>query len=274
MKTIDLEYQSPKRFVSEYPHQYGENVHILADPVLIHLTTLLSSEHTKPEQLPNLIRNITRILLYNSLTLIAPVQLSEVRSHMAKTTPQGVFSCVTLDTTQSYVVVSLARAGIVPAQLCYEELQSLVGSSHVRQDHFLCERSVDKQGHVYGTAITGSKIGGPIDNSILIIPDPMGATGNTLCTILDHYQQLFPNRPPKKVVALHAIVAPEYLHKIANHHAEVEVVTARLDRGLSPTDVLKTSFGHHWSQEKGLNEHHYIVPGAGGVGELLNNTSK
>jgi uracil phosphoribosyltransferase len=26
-----------------------------------------------------------------------------------------------------------------------------------------------------------------------------------------------------------------------------------------------------WDEERGLDDHHYIVPGAGGVGEVLNN---
>jgi uracil phosphoribosyltransferase len=29
--------------------------------------------------------------------------------------------------------------------------------------------------------------------------------------------------------------------------------------------------GKRWTEEKGLNDHQYIVPGAGGLGEILNN---
>ncbi|MHC4895382.1 MAG: uracil phosphoribosyltransferase, partial [Planctomycetota bacterium] len=51
----------------------------------------------------------------------------------------------------------------------------------------------------------------------------------------------------------------------------VSVITARLDRGLSPPDVLACVPGERWSEERGLNDQSYIVPGAGGVGEVLNN---
>jgi hypothetical protein len=44
-----------------------------------------------------------------------------------------------------------------------------------------------------------------------------------------------------------------------------------LDRGLSPTDVLATVPGERWAEERGLNDRQYIVPGAGGVGEIMNN---
>lgn len=273
MKTIDLEYQTTHRTVSEYSHFYGKNIHILADPVLLHLSALLSRETTKPESIPGLIRRIYRILLYKTLTLVAPTHTAEVRSRMVAVTEKGVFDFKMLDKSQSYVVVSLARAGIVPAQLCYEEIQYLLGSSGVWQDHFLCERLVGKDNHVTGAVISGNKLGGPIENTILLIPDPMGATGNTLCAVLDHYAKIFPGKP-KAVVALHVIVAPEYLKRISQDHPEVTVVSARLDRGLSTPDILKTPFGKNWSKESGLNINDYIVPGVGGVGELLNNTEK
>ena len=35
--------------------------------------------------------------------------------------------------------------------------------------------------------------------------------------------------------------------------------------------ILKTIPGTHWNQEHGLNPYQYIVPGAGGLGEILNN---
>jgi uracil phosphoribosyltransferase len=35
--------------------------------------------------------------------------------------------------------------------------------------------------------------------------------------------------------------------------------------------VLRTEPGTHWDEERGLNDIQYIVPGAGGVGEILNN---
>jgi uracil phosphoribosyltransferase len=272
MKTIDLEYQTSKRFVSEYPHKYGENVHILADPVLIHLTAVLSNQETNPQQLPSLIRHITQFLLYQALSLTAPLKNREINSRMTSHHDAGRFSIPQFDDIQKYVIVSLARAGILPAQHCYETVQFLIGTGHVWQDHFLCERTVGPDGHVDGTAIAGHKVGGKVDDAIIIIPDPMGATGNTLCTVLDFYKQQKLGTP-KKVIALHAIVSPEYLKRISRDYPEVIIVTARLDRGLSAPQILNTSFGEQWDREKGLDQHDYIVPGAGGVGELLNNTA-
>jgi hypothetical protein len=52
----------------------------------------------------------------------------------------------------------------------------------------------------------------------------------------------------------------------------VIVYALRLDRGLSPAEVLETVPGERWSEEKGLTDHHYIVPGGGGLGEIMNNS--
>jgi hypothetical protein len=50
------------------------------------------------------------------------------------------------------------------------------------------------------------------------------------------------------------------------------MITVRLDRGLSSKKVLASKLGSKPKGEIGLNEHGYIVPGAGGVGELMHNS--
>jgi uracil phosphoribosyltransferase len=70
---------------------------------------------------------------------------------------------------------------------------------------------------------------------------------------------------------MHLIVTPEYLRRILDDHPDVIVYAVRLDRGLSAPDVLETPPGERWAEERGLNEHQYIVPGGGGFGEIMNN---
>jgi uracil phosphoribosyltransferase len=69
-------------------------------------------------------------------------------------------------------------------------------------------------------------------------------------------------------------VTPEYLQRITSKFPQVEIYALRLDRGMSSPDVLATVPGTHWEQERGLNHIDYIVPGAGGLGELINNTKE
>ena len=70
---------------------------------------------------------------------------------------------------------------------------------------------------------------------------------------------------------MHLIVTPEFIRNVLEEHPDTCIYALRLDRGLSPAKVLATVPGTHWDEERGLDEHQYIVPGAGGVGEILNN---
>ena len=75
-----------------------------------------------------------------------------------------------------------------------------------------------------------------------------------------------------KVIAVHLIVTPEYLRHVPRAPPDVIVYALRLDRGLSSPEVLATTPGERWDEERGLTDHHYIVPGAGGLGEIMNNS--
>jgi uracil phosphoribosyltransferase len=116
--------------------------------------------------------------------------------------------------------------------------------------------------------VSGHKIGGDIDNAIVLFPDPMGATGSTIAEAIDMYKT---RGKARKFVALHCIVTPEYLKKVQAKHPDLIIYAVRLDRGLSDIKILDTIPGTHWDQERGLNDKHYIVPGGGGFGEILNN---
>jgi uracil phosphoribosyltransferase len=183
---------------------------------------------------------------------------------------QGVYRGAVLDPTTTVVIVDIVRGGIVPSQTCFEMLCSVLPSERVRLDHLSMQRIADEQGRVTGVDLSGSKIGGTVEGSILLLPDPMGATGSTTKRAIDHYAERYGR--PARVVAMPMIATPEYLRAVLDHVDDLVVYTARLDRGLSPPEVLAATPGTHWEREVGLSEHGYIVPGAGGMGEVLNNS--
>ena len=41
-------------------------------------------------------------------------------------------------------------------------------------------RVTDADGKVTGVETTGSKIGGAVDDAVVLLPDPMGATGGSM----------------------------------------------------------------------------------------------
>ena len=111
-----------------------------------------------------------------------------------------------------------------------------------------------------------------MDEAFVFLPDPMGATGSSTKATMDLYLKDHCEKSPRKFIALHFIVTPEYLKNLKPYSDQLEIFALRLDRGLSSDAVLKSKLGEDWDQEKGLNDNQYIVPGAGGIGETLNNS--
>jgi uracil phosphoribosyltransferase len=150
-------------------------------------------------------------------------------------------------------------------------LHFAIDPKNLRQDHIFAARLTDGSNKVTGTEIGATKIGGDKANSVVIFPDPMGATGNTLKATIEYYKTHVAGQATR-LIALHLIVTPEYLKKMTTHHPDVQIYALRLDRGLSDSSVLRSAPGKLWDQEKGLNEKGYIVPGGGGFGEIMNNS--
>lgn len=191
---------------------------------------------------------------------------------------EAEFESQLLSDQSKAVVVDLMRAGILPSQICFETLHHLLQPKNIRQDHILLNRAVNKKQEVIGVHMSGHKIGGSVKDAFVFIPDPMGATGSTVAGVIELYQKgltkidpTFSGKP-KKFIALHLIVTPEYLKRMKPLAPHLEIFALRLDRGLSSKKVLNEELGKNWSEEKGLNEKQYIVPGAGGIGEILNNS--
>jgi uracil phosphoribosyltransferase len=255
--------------LSEKEHRYGQNVHLLDDAYLSTLLARAGSPETKQPELNRLVMMLYRQLAALSVNHTFPRRETAVTSRMAATHPEGRFAQALLDEETPVVCVNLARAGTLPSQVCYDAFNELLNPDRVRQDHIAIARKTDADSHVIGAELGGVKIGGPVDGAYVFIPDPMGATGSTVRTALDLYRTF---GRPAKFLALHLIVTPEYLARVKREMPELEVYAVRLDRGLSAPDVLECVPGERWAEERGLNDKQYIVPGAGGLGEVLNNS--
>src|SRR5216684_3055148 len=155
-------------------------------------------------------------------------------------------------------------------ELYRDLLRVVVNAEFPRRAAATPARVMDEASKVIGARISGSKIGGDVDDAILLFPDPMGATGGSICTALDAYKTQVVGSP-RKVIAAHLIVTPEYVKRVTAQHPGTLIYALRLDRGLSPPEVFDTVPGTLWERERGLDDRQYIVPGGGGFGELMNN---
>ncbi len=266
----DHSYEHLSFHSSELPHKYGPNVHLLQNPWALSMLATLCAKGTLQPQINELVAALYGELLRQVVNAEFPRRQAAIPTRMVDSTPRGVFHGEVIDPQTRVVTVNIARAGTLPSMVCYDHLNVLLDPRLVRQDHFVMARVTDQDQHVVGAEVFGSKIGGDVDDAILLFPDPMGATGSSLCRAIDVYKQSVEGKP-RKIVNLHLIITPEYIARMRKAHPDVVVYALRLDRGMSPDHVFDLIPGEKWAEESGLDEKQYIVPGGGGFGELMNN---
>jgi uracil phosphoribosyltransferase len=84
-----------------------------------------------------------------------------------------------------------------------------------------------------------------LDDKIVIVADPMLATGNTMNAILKAIKKY---GKPKRLVLFNIISTDEGIAKITNNHPEIEIYTCSI--------------------EKKLSKEGYIIPGLGDAGDI------
>lgn len=264
----DAQYQHLPTRLNELEHGYGPHVHLLSDPYLMTLLASLCHPDTYQPRIGHLLTTLYRQLVGAVVVREFPREIRASDTRMIVHNPEGRYEGELVQRDCRVVVVDIARAGMVPSQVVFEHLCELLEPRGVRQDHLFMNRVANAAGEVVGIDLSGCKIGGDIEGAIVLFPDPMGATGRSLAQAIDVYRE---RGGARKLIAINLIVTPEYLKYMATHHPDTQVYAVRLDRGLSSPEVLATPPGTRWDEERGLNDHHYIVPGGGGFGEIINN---
>ena len=250
-------------------HRYGDRVFLHSYPYPMSLLARLCSPATTQPLFNQIVAELYRFLLGEVASLELARSSVAQPTRMQPINPEAVYRGARIDPEQQVIMVDVARAGILPAQLFFDGLCTLLDPAFVRQDHVFMNRKTNRKGEVIGVDMSGSKIGGPTADRLVIVPDPMAATGSSMLAAMNLYRQR-EEGPPARFVAVHLIVTPEYIRRLTAEAPDVTIHAIRLDRGLSAPDVLAQMPGER-DEERGLNAQDYIVPGAGGVGELINN---
>lgn len=253
------------------PHAYGPNLHLHGTPLALSMLARLGHPDTHQPEVGRLAARLFEYLFTEVANSELPVETARVPTRMTARHPDEAYEGIVLARGHRVVVVDVARAGILSAQLFYDRFNEALDPAGVRQDHMFVSRTTGPDGEVTGAAIAAAKIGGPVEGALLIIPDPMGATGGSLCHVLDHYAAIGAGTP-ERVVFVHLVVTPEYVQRVHAAHPHVVIHAIRLDRAFSSAAALEQIPGARKDEERGLDDHQYIVPGAGGLGEVLNNS--
>ena len=252
-------------------HKYGENYKILNDTFMTSHLANLSKEKCQQPIINYIISDLYQYMIKEVINNEFPTKEDLVRTRMANLTDKGFWKGNIIDTETRALVVDIARAGTLPSEICFKLLNQTLNPELIRQDHIYMARKTNETGQVIGVDWSGSKIGGDKQDAIVIIPDPMGATGGSISSAIEHYKNKIEGKAVK-FISMHLIVTPEYIARMKKDHPEVKVYAIRLDRGMSSQKALEALPGEYQEEESGLNETQYIVPGAGGLGELMNNS--
>jgi uracil phosphoribosyltransferase len=267
---VDVAYAESRFKGPEIAHRYGPGVHLLDDPLAWTLLSRACSPETGQPDVGRLIRTLYEMLARTVLAAEFPRARVDIPTRMVSSHPEAVYRGLALGRTTKAVTVGIARAGTMPSQVVFELMNEVLDPALVRQDHLFMSRQTNEHGEVIGATWHDAKIGRDVGDRWVLFPDPMGATGSSMVSAVNYYRTALEGTPAK-CIAMHLIVTPEYIRRVLHDHPDLVVYALRLDRGLSPARALKTEPGTHWDEERGLNDHQYIVPGAGGVGEILNN---
>lgn len=252
-------------------HLYGDRVRLLSDAWTAAAIAKMSAADCSHTDLVHLVRAITTRLATEAFGHELPSAERSVQTRMSeKHGSAATWRGEALDRDARIVVIDVIRGGIVPAQTCFELLSLVHPIESLRLDHLSMQRVAGDDGRVDRVDLTGSKVGGSIEGATLVVPDPMGATGATILRALEHLRAEYGD--PRRLVLIPMICTPEFLRATLDLDLDVVIYTARIDRGMSPPDVLRELPGARWDEESGLDADDYIVPGAGGVGEILNNS--
>ena len=265
----DSAYTGLPRAVQQIDHAYGHRIHIMADVMALSLLARLGSPDPRQPEVNRLLERCYNTLFQGCVNVLFPRVVGEVPTRMADQVEGAAYRGELIDPATRVVLVGVARAGTLPAYQGFALLNDICLSPGIRVDHVYMQRRTDAEGRVIGVDLGGSKFGGDVDNAIVLLPDPMGATGSSMSDAVGLVKAL--PGTPRAIVSLHLIITPEFIARMTADHPDVDVFALRLDRGLSSPEALAARPGEQ-PGEVGINEIQYIVPGAGGVGEVINNS--
>lgn len=267
----DQAYQFEVESEREIKHLYSDRVHLTSHPLLHAYAARISFEGTEQPLLNRMIRELFLMLMVEGMRDF-PRRKVTVKTPMSETEGEkGYWVGEIADPGTKVIVADIVRAGTNPSGMIFETLTTVIDPANVRMDVFIMSRKMDGADKVIGTDCSGSKIGGSIKDAILVIPEPMVATGGTICQLLDIYKKKDAG-VPQMVILLAMIITPEAIRRITEAYPDVIIHAARLDRGMSTGGARQHMPGLYKELEHGLNGVQYIVPGAGGLGERQTNS--
>jgi uracil phosphoribosyltransferase len=203
------------------------NLTVLAHPLIRHKLTLLRDRRTSTRDFKQLVNEIAMLMAYEA-TKDLPLEPVEIETPLERMTGEQVSG-------KKLTLVPILRAGLGMV----EGIAQLVPSARV--GHIGLYRDHDTLAPVdYYFKIPADEL----ERDFFVL-DPMLATGGSAVAAVATLKRA----GARRIRFLSLVAAPEGVRKMLEHHPDVPIYTAGLDRR--------------------LNEHGYILPGLGDAGDRL-----
>ena len=204
------------------------NVTIFDHPLVNHKVAILRDEKTSMKEFRELIEEITTLMTFECLKEGVPTIEKQVQTPLELCTQRVVKD-------NSIVIVPILRAGLGMVNGIHVLFPSAkVGHIGLYRD----EETLEPKEYY-------CKLPEGIEEKLVLIIDPMLATGGSACDAID----MLKKRGCKHIKFMAVIGAPEGVSRVAEAHPDVQIFVSTLDRC--------------------LNEHGYILPGLGDAGDRL-----
>ena len=204
-----------------------KNVHILNHPLIRHKLAIIRNKNTDTKQFREIIGELATLMAYESFKDV-PTQEIEVETPLEKTTQ-------TVVKENSVAIVPILRAGLGMV----DGILSLFPAAKVGHIGLYRDEETLEPHEYY------CKLPKNIENKVVMVVDPMLATGGSACDAI----KLLKKRGCKRIKLMSIIAAPVGVEKVAEAHPDVDIYVSTLDRC--------------------LNENGYILPGLGDAGDRI-----
>lgn len=202
---------------------------ILNHPLISHKLSIIRDENTGTKDFRNTVSEIGKLMSFE-ISRDFPLKEVEIK------TPVGIAKTHVL--AKEVVIVPILRAGLGMVDGIHDLIPTAkVGHVGLYRD----EKTLEPQEYYV-------KFPPCIKDAVVLIVDPMLATGGSLCHAIDVVKRT----GAKDIKYVGLVGAPEGVKKVRETHPDVDIYLAALD-------------------EK-LNENGYIVPGLGDCGDRLYGT--
>ncbi|MBE6681803.1 MAG: uracil phosphoribosyltransferase [Ruminococcaceae bacterium] len=200
---------------------------IFDHPLISHKISILRDVNTGSKQFRELVEEIAMLMGYEALRDL-PTEYVEVKTPITTTKSKMI-------TGKKVAIVPILRAGLGMV----EGILALIPTAKVGHIGLYRDEETLEPQEYY------CKLPNDIANSIVIILDPMLATGGSAVAAVDFLKA----RGCKNIKFMSLIAAPEGIKKLTSSHPDIQLYCGCID-------------------EK-LNENGYIVPGLGDAGDRI-----